>query len=106
MWRNPKNEQPERAALLPLRKEFSLYANIRPGLLYPELVAASPLKNERIPVGIDIVCVRELTGGIYFGQPKETRTLDNGDIQAVDTMVYCKSEIERMDHLQILMTPP
>jgi len=92
----PPKEQPERAALLPLRKAFSLFANIRPGLLYPELTDASPLKTERIPQGIDIVCIRELTGGIYFGQPKATTTLDNGEQQAVDTMVYQTSEIERI----------
>ena len=68
----PPKEQPERAALLPIRKAFSLYANVRPGLLFPELTDASPLKKERIPDGIDIVCIRELTGGIYFGQPKAT----------------------------------
>ena len=92
----PPKEQPERAALLPLRKHFTLYANIRPGLLYRELTDASPLKGERIPDGIDIVCIRELTGGIYFGQPKATTTLPDGDVQAVDTMVYRRSEIERI----------
>ncbi|AWI08495.1 3-isopropylmalate dehydrogenase [Ereboglobus luteus] len=92
----PPKEQPERAALLPLRKAFNLFANIRPGLLYPELADASPLKSERIPNGIDIVCIRELTGGIYFGQPKQTITLDNGELQACDTMVYKVSEIERI----------
>jgi 3-isopropylmalate dehydrogenase len=92
----PPKEQPERAALLPLRKHFTLFANIRPGLLYPELTDASPLKSERIPDGIDIVCIRELTGGIYFGQPKSTTTLPDGEVQAVDTMVYRKSEIERI----------
>ena len=92
----PPKEQPERAALLPLRKHFTLFANIRPGLLYPELTDASPLKTTRIPDGIDIVCIRELTGGVYFGQPKQTTTLPDGDIQAVDTMVYRKSEIERI----------
>ena len=96
-WENlPPTEQPERAALLPLRKHFSLFANIRPGLLYPELCEASPLKNQRIPEGIDIVCIRELTGGIYFGQPKETRELEDGDVEALDTMIYKKSEIERI----------
>src|ERR1017187_6187465 len=76
-WENlPPKEQPERA-----------------GLLYPELAAASPLKSERIPDGIDIVCIRELTGGLYFGRPKETTTLADGDVQAVDTMVYRKSEL-------------
>jgi 3-isopropylmalate dehydrogenase len=92
----PPPQQPERAALLPLRKAFTLFANIRPGLLYKELVDASPLKVERIPDGIDIVCIRELTGGIYFGQPKGTMLLSNGEHQAVDTMVYKTSEIERI----------
>lgn len=92
----PPKEQPERAALLPLRKAFNLFANIRPGLLYAELTDASPLKTDRIPDGIDIVCIRELTGGIYFGQPKSTTTLDNGERQAIDTMIYQTSEIERI----------
>jgi 3-isopropylmalate dehydrogenase len=92
----PPKEQPERAALLPLRKAFNLFANIRPGLLYPDLRDASPLKSERIPQGIDIVCIRELTGGIYFGQPKTTTLLENGEEQAIDTMVYKTSEIERI----------
>ena len=92
----PPKEQPERAALLPLRRHFTLFANIRPGLLYPELADASPIKTDRIPNGIDIVCIRELTGGVYFGKPKETTTLPDGDIQSVDTMVYRKSEIERI----------
>ncbi|MDX2188155.1 MAG: 3-isopropylmalate dehydrogenase [Opitutaceae bacterium] len=92
----PPKEQPERAALLPLRKHFTLFANIRPGLLYRELTDASPLKTERIPDGIDIVCIRELTGGLYFGQPKTTTILADGDVQAIDTMVYRKSEIERI----------
>ena len=97
----PPNEQPERAALLPIRKAFSLYANVRPGLLYSQLTAASPLKEERIPNGIDIVCIRELTGGIYFGQPKSTITLENGEEQALDTMVYKTSEIERIAQVAI-----
>ncbi|HEY4989831.1 MAG TPA: 3-isopropylmalate dehydrogenase, partial [Opitutaceae bacterium] len=97
----PPKEQPERAALLPLRKHFTLFANIRPGLLYRELTAASPIKTERIPDGIDIVCIRELTGGLYFGKPKETITLPDGDVQAVDTMVYRKSEIERITETAI-----
>lgn len=92
----PPKEQPERAALLPLRKAFTLFANIRPGLLYKDLVDASPLKVDRIPNGIDIVCIRELTGGIYFGQPKATTTLENGEQQAVDTMIYKTSEIARI----------
>lgn len=97
----PPQEQPERGALLPLRKHFSLYANIRPGLLYPELLDASPLRPERIPDGIDIVCIRELTGGIYFGQPKQTVALENGEYQALDSMVYKTSEIERIAQVAI-----
>ncbi|MFZ1054454.1 MAG: 3-isopropylmalate dehydrogenase [Opitutaceae bacterium] len=97
----PPKEQPERAALLPLRKHFTLFANIRPGLLYKELTAASPIKSERIPDGIDIVCIRELTGGLYFGKPKETTALADGDLQAVDTMVYRRSEIERITETAI-----
>lgn len=97
----PTKEQPERAALLPLRKHFTLFANIRPGLLYRELTDASPLKTERIPEGIDIVCIRELTGGVYFGQPKRTTSLPDGDIEAIDTMVYRKSEIERITAVAI-----
>jgi 3-isopropylmalate dehydrogenase len=92
----PPKEQPERAALLPLRKAFNLFANIRPGLLFQELTDASPLKTERIPDGIDIVCIRELTGGIYFGQPKKTERLDDGRMRAIDTMVYTSDEIERI----------
>jgi len=92
----PPKEQPERAALLPLRKAFSLFANIRPGLLLKELTDASPLKTERIPEGIDIVCIRELTGGIYFGQPKTTETLPDGSKRALETRVYTTEEIERI----------
>ena len=94
-------EQPERAALLPIRKAFALYANVRPGLLYSQLTEASPLKDKRIPNGIDIICIRELTGGIYFGQPKSTTTLENGEEQAIDTMVYNTSEIERIAQVAI-----
>ena len=96
----PPKEQPERAALLPIRKAFSLYANVRPGLLYSELSEASPLKTNRIPNGIDIVCIRELTGGIYFGQPKSTYE-ENGEPVAIDTMVYKTSEIERIAQVAI-----
>lgn len=97
----PPKDQPERAALLPIRQAYKLYANVRPGLLYSELTDASPLKTERIPNGIDIVCIRELTGGIYFGQPKATTTLENGEEQAIDTMVYQTSEIERIAQVAI-----
>jgi 3-isopropylmalate dehydrogenase len=71
------------------------------GASLPELTDASPIKSERIPDGIDIVCIRELTGGLYFGKPKETTTLADGDLQAVDTMVYRRSEIERITETAI-----
>ncbi len=95
----PKEERPERAALLALRKEFGLFANLRPVKLPKELSHACPLKAERQGEGIDMLVVRELTGGMYFGQPKTTETLDNGEIQAIDTMIYSSSEIERIAHV-------
>ena len=94
----PPAEQPERASLLPLRKHFTLYANVRPGLLLKNLIDTSPIRPDRIPNGVDMVCIRELTGGLYFG-PKSTTTLADGDIEAIDTMVYKKSEIERIAHI-------
>lgn len=98
-WENlPPNEQPERAALLPLRKIFGLYANLRPALCYPELVSSSPIKSEIIPNGFDCLVIRELTGGIYFGQPKKTEKTDRGE-RAVDTLVYETHEIERVTKL-------
>lgn len=96
-WENlPPDIQPERGALLPLRKHFGLFANLRPGSCHPSLTHASPVKGELIPDGFDVLCVRELTGGIYFGQPKSITELPDGDIEAIDTMVYRKSEIERI----------
>ena len=95
-WTNlPPDEQPERGALLPLRKHFNLYANLRPGVCLPALTHASPIKNEIIPNGFDILCVRELTGGVYFGTPRY-RQMEDGEEVAVDTMRYKKSEIERI----------
>ena len=91
----PPKEQPERAALLPLRKEFELFANLRPGNLYPELANLSPLRAETVSNGIDVLCVRELTGGIYFGQPKSTTINSNNEEEAIDTMRYKTREIER-----------
>jgi len=91
----PPNEQPERAALLPLRKIFGLYANLRPAVLYPELAGCSPLRPDRVARGFDVLVVRELTGGLYFGQPKETVKKGSGE-RAVDTMVYETHEIERV----------
>ena len=98
-WENlPPNQQPERAALLPLRKHFRLYANLRPAKCYTCLLHASPIKSERIPNGFDVLVVRELTGGLYFGQPKHTVTIDGGE-RAIDTMVYETKEIERIAHV-------
>ncbi len=94
----PPPRQPERAALLPLRKEFALFANLRPAVCFPALTHASPIKDSIIAGGFDVLCVRELTGGLYFGQPKG-RHEENGETVAVDTMVYRTSEIERIAHV-------
>ena len=103
--RLPPAEQPERAALLPLRRHFRLFANVRPGRLPKPLVDTSPLRPDRIPDGIDMVCIRELTGGLYFGD-KSTRPVPadgrpDGDVEAIDTMVYRRSEIERITDVAI-----
>jgi len=94
----PPNEQPERAALLPLRKHFGLFANLRPCICLPELAHASPLRPASVAGGVDVLCVRELTGGLYFGEPKFLKE-DGEEPMAVDTMVYKKSEIERIAHV-------
>lgn len=91
----PPAEQPERGALLPLRKHFGLYCNLRPAKVFPTLASASPLKPEIVKTGFDILCMRELTGGIYFGEPKG-RTGEGKDEMAFDTMVYSRFEIERI----------
>ena len=91
----PPDIQPERGALLPLRKHFGLFANLRPGVCLPSLTHASPVKNELIKDGFDVLCVRELTGGVYFGKPKG-RHEEDGEPVALDTMIYRKSEIERI----------
>ncbi|GAB6146154.1 3-isopropylmalate dehydrogenase [Desulfocicer niacini] len=91
----PPAQQPERAALLPLRKHFSLYCNLRPAKVFKSLAAASPLKPEIVKDGFDILCVRELTGGIYFGQPKG-REGEGPTEKAYDTLVYSRFEIERI----------
>ncbi len=91
----PPEEQPERASLLPLRKYFGLYCNLRPARIFKSLAAASPLKPEIVKDGFDILCVRELTGGIYFGRPKG-REGTGPEERAFDTMVYTRMEIERI----------
>ncbi|HDS15093.1 MAG TPA: 3-isopropylmalate dehydrogenase [Proteobacteria bacterium] len=94
----PPETQPERAALLPLRKHFDLFCNFRPARVYPSLTDACPLKPEIVKNGFDILCVRELTGGIYFGRPKG-REGHGREEKAFDTMVYSRREIERIAHL-------
>lgn len=89
----PASLRPEAGALLPLRKELGLFANLRPAKLYPALASASALKPEVIGDGLDLLVVRELTGGIYFGEPR-FRTPDGR--KAVDTCVYTVEEIERI----------
>ncbi|GAA5523740.1 3-isopropylmalate dehydrogenase [Microbulbifer aestuariivivens] len=86
--------RPERG-LLKIRSKLGLYANLRPAILYPQLAEASSLKPEVVS-GLDILIVRELTGGIYFGEPRGIRTLENGERQGFNTYVYSESEIERI----------
>ena len=94
-WDNvPYDARPE-AGLLRLRKELGLFANIRPAICYPALAASSSLKQEVVE-GLDILIVRELTGGVYFGEPKTITDLGNGQKRAVDTQVYDTYEIERI----------
>ncbi|WP_264190597.1 3-isopropylmalate dehydrogenase [Microbulbifer variabilis] len=86
--------RPEKG-LLKIRSVLGLYANLRPAILYPQLADASSLKPE-VVAGLDILIVRELTGGIYFGEPRGIRTLENGERQGFNTYVYSESEIERI----------
>lgn len=90
----PYEVRPE-AGLLRLRKDLDLFANLRPAICYPALAEASSLRRE-IVEGLDILILRELTGGTYFGEPKEIVTLENGEKRAVDTTLYTTSEIERI----------
>ena len=90
----PYDQRPE-AALLKLRKELGVFANLRPAICYPALAEASSLKKEAVE-GLDILILRELTGGVYFGEPKEIRDIGNGQKRAIDTQVYDTFEIERI----------
>jgi len=94
----PPAEQPERASLLPLRKHFALYANLRPAIIYKELRDASPLRADIVGDGLDILVLRELTGDVYFGEPKIRRGSGDNE-EALDTMVYKRFEIERIARL-------
>jgi len=84
--------------LLRIRRELSLFANLRPAMVYPELVEASTLRAEVVS-GLDLMIVRELTGDIYYGQPRGIRTLETGERQGFDTMHYAESEIRRVAHI-------
>lgn len=90
----PYDVRPE-AGLLRLRKDLKLFANLRPAICYPALADASSLKRELVD-GLDLMIVRELTGGVYFGEPKEIIDLGNGQKRAIDTQVYDTYEIERI----------
>ncbi len=90
----PRAMRPEQG-ILGIRKDLGLFANLRPVLLYPELAAASSLKPE-IVAGLDLMIIRELTGDIYFGQPRGRRTNAQGEDEGFDTMLYARSEIERI----------
>lgn len=93
----PREVRPEKG-LLGLRSELGLFANLRPALLYPALADASSLKPE-VVANLDLMIVRELTGGIYFGQPRGVETLDSGIRRGYNTLVYDESEVERIAHV-------
>lgn len=94
----PPDEQPERGALLPLRKIFGLFCNLRPAILFPALTASSSLKEEVVADGFDLLVVRELTGGIYFASPKGIEG-EGPARTGFDTMKYATAEIERICHV-------
>ena len=94
----PPNEQPERGALLPLRKLFDLYANLRPAIVFKPLVSSSFLRPDIIGDGFDLLVIRELTSGIYFGEPKG-REGSGEEERAFDTMSYKRKEIKRIAHV-------
>jgi 3-isopropylmalate dehydrogenase len=94
-WENLERALRPEKGLLRLRSELGVFANLRPVFLYPELAEASSLRAEII-TGLDVMIVRELTGGIYFGQPRGIRTLDNGEQEGFNTLVYRESEIRRI----------
>jgi len=96
----PRAPRPEQA-LLRLRKELGLFANLRPAVLYPELASASTLKPE-VVTGLDIMILRELTGDIYFGQPRGRRETAAGEREGFDTMLYSEAEIRRVAHAGFL----
>jgi len=94
-WDNVPFEVRPEAGLLRLRKELDLFANLRPAICYKALADASSLKRELVE-GLDILILRELTGGVYFGEPKEITDLPDGQQKAVDTQIYITSEVQRI----------
>jgi 3-isopropylmalate dehydrogenase len=96
-WEDPAAEVRPEQGLLAIRREMGLFANLRPVKPHSSLLDASPLRRQLL-TNVDLLVVRELTGGIYFGVPRERRQV-NGEIQAVDTMIYSQSEIRRIVHL-------
>jgi 3-isopropylmalate dehydrogenase len=92
----PRNERPG-TGLLQLREELTLFANFRPAFMFPELIGASTLKPEVVD-GLDLVILRELTGDVYFGQPRGIETLPSGERVGINTMRYTESEVERVAH--------
>lgn len=94
-WESLERDIRPEKGLLKLRSELDLFANLRPAMLYPQLAQASTLKAEVVS-GLDILIVRELTGGIYFGQPRGVRTLENGEREGYNTYVYNESEMQRI----------
>jgi 3-isopropylmalate dehydrogenase len=94
-WDNIDRALRPEKGLLAIRAELGLFGNLRPAILYPQLAGASALKPEVVS-GLDILIVRELTGGIYFGEPRGIRTLENGERQGFNTDIYSESEIRRI----------
>jgi 3-isopropylmalate dehydrogenase len=92
-YKLPPEKRPE-AGLLKIRKALGLFANLRPAYLYEELADACPLKKEISAAGFDMLIMRELTGGLYFGERKTVE--ENGELKAIDTLTYSESEIRRI----------
>jgi 3-isopropylmalate dehydrogenase len=97
-WDNVERHHRPEQALLRLRKEMDLFANLRPAIVFPALAKASSLKTELV-AGLDLLIIRELTGGVYFGEPRGIEDLGNGEKRAIDTQVYTSSEIDRICRL-------
>jgi 3-isopropylmalate dehydrogenase len=102
-WDNVERDKRPEAGLLSLRKEMDLFANLRPANVFPALAEASSLKTELVS-GLDMLIIRELTGGVYFGTPRGIEDLGNGQKRAVDTQVYTTSEIDRVCRLAFEMS--